>query len=160
LYSTPSQYAASVTTSNDDDNNATVVKSNTSSTSSDPPQHALSMSVGPLLAIVNMGAVSFFLTKDAPCQNKPLTNSPLSVTLPDGQKIKSTHVCNITILGLPTIITGHIMPDMTTASLFGIRVLCKAGSKVLFDNDKCQVIYDGKVILTGYKDLARNLWIS
>jgi hypothetical protein len=51
------------------------------------------------------------------------------------------------------------MPDMTTASLFGIRVLCKAGCKVLFDNNKYYVIYNGKVILTGYKDLASNLWM-
>ncbi len=117
------------------------------------------MSVGPSLAIADTGATSCFLTKDAPCQNKRLTNSPLSVTLPDGQKIKTTHVCDMTIHGLPTIITGHIMPDMTTASHFGIRVLCKAGCKVLFDNDKCYVIYDGKVIFTGYKDLASNLWL-
>jgi hypothetical protein len=114
------------------------------------------MPFGPLLTITNTGATSYFLTKDAPCQNKQLTNSPLSVTLPDGQKIKSTHVCDITIPVLPTIIMGHIMPDMTTTLLFGIKVLCKAGCKVLFDNNKCQVIYDSKVILTGYKDLARD----
>jgi hypothetical protein len=133
--------------------------SNTSSTTSNPPQHTLGMLVGHLLAIADMGTTSCFLTKDASCQNKQLTNSPLSVTLPDGQKIKSTHVCDITIPGILTIITGHIMPDMTTASLFGIRVLCKAGCKVLFDNNKCYVIYDGKVILTGYKDLASDLWM-
>ncbi len=50
------------------------------------------------------------------------------------------------------------MPDMTTASLLGIRVLCKVGCKVLFDNNKCQIIYDGKVILRGYKELASDLW--
>ncbi len=87
------------------------------------------------------------------------TNSPLSITLPDGQKIKSTHVCNITIPRLPTIITGHIMPNMTTASIFGIRVLFKVGCKVLLNNNKCYVIYDGKVILTCYKDLTSNLWM-
>ncbi len=157
-YPTPLQYAASVTTLYDDNNDATVVMSNTSSTTSNPPQHALGMSIGPLLAIADTGTTSYFLTRDAPCQNKRLTNSPLTITLPDGQKIKSTHVCDITIPRLPTIIMGHIMPNMTTASLFGIRVLCKAGCKVLFNNDKCQVIYNGKVILTGYKDLASNPW--
>jgi hypothetical protein len=50
------------------------------------------------------------------------------------------------------------MPDMTTASLFGIHILCKVGCKVLFDDNKCQVIYNSKVILTGYKDPASNLW--
>ncbi len=47
---------------------------------------------------------------------------------------------------------------MTTASLFGICILCKAGCKVLFDDDKCQVIYNSKVILTGYKDPVSDLW--
>jgi hypothetical protein len=53
---------------------------------------------------------------------------------------------------------GHIMPDMTSASLFGIRVLCKAGCMIVFDDNKCQVINNGKIILTGYKDPASNLW--
>jgi hypothetical protein len=50
------------------------------------------------------------------------------------------------------------MPDITTASLFGIRILCKAGCKVVFDDATCQVIYDGIVILKGYKDPVSNLW--
>jgi hypothetical protein len=50
------------------------------------------------------------------------------------------------------------MPDMTTASLFGIHILCKAGCKVLFDDNKCQVIYNSKVILTGYKNPDSDLW--
>jgi hypothetical protein len=50
------------------------------------------------------------------------------------------------------------MPDMTTASLFGIRILCKAGCKVVFDNEKCQVLYNNKVILSGFKDPVRDLW--
>jgi hypothetical protein len=74
-------------------------------------------------------------------------------------KIKLTHVCNVMIPGLPTVLTGHIMSDMTTASLFGIRVLCKASCQVLFNNDKCHVIFNGTVILTGYKDIASNLWM-
>jgi hypothetical protein len=61
----------------------------------------------------------------------------------------STHVCNVTIQRLPTVLTGHIMLDMTSASLFGIKVLCKAGCTEIFNNDECQVIYNGKNILTG-----------
>ena len=50
------------------------------------------------------------------------------------------------------------MPDMTMATLCGVRVLCKVGCQVIFDDDKCQVIYNGKIILTGYKDPVSNLW--
>ncbi len=84
--------------------------------------------------------------------------NPITIRLPDGCKIKSMHICDIIIPGLPTVLTGHIMPDMTAASLFGIQILCKAGCKVLFDDNKCQVIYNSKVILTGYKDPVGNLW--
>jgi hypothetical protein len=132
--------------------------SNTSNTAGSVPQHTLGMLDEPSLAVANTGTTSFFLTKGAPCQNKRLAVNPVSMTLPDGQKIMSTHVCNIIILGLPTVLTGHIMPDRTTASLFGIRVLCKAGCQVLFNDNQCQVIYNGKVILTGYKDPVSNLW--
>jgi hypothetical protein len=110
------------------------------------------------LAVANTGATLLFLTKGAPCQNKRCAVNPFFITLPHGSKIKSTHVCDVMILGLPMILTGYIMPDMTTASLFGIRVLWKAGCQVLFDDNKSKVIFNGTVILTGYKDIASNLW--
>ena len=37
------------------------------------------------------------------------------------------------------------------ALLLGIRVLCKAGCKVVFGDEKRQVTYNKSVILTGYK---------
>ncbi len=61
------------------------------------------------------------------------------------------------IPGIPTTLTGHIVPAMTIASLFGICILCKACCQVIFDDDKCQVIYNGNIILTGYKDSVSDL---
>ena len=116
------------------------------------------MLVEPLLAVADTGATSLFLTKGAPCQNKRCAINPVTITFPNGCKIKSMHNCNVMIPGLPTVLTGHIMPDMTTASLFGIMVLCKAGCQVFFDDDECQVILNGTVGLTGYKDITSNLW--
>jgi hypothetical protein len=93
------------------------------------------MMVNPAHAVATL----LFLTKGAPCLNKHRAPSPITVTLPDGSKIVSSHICDIRIPDLPTILTGYIMPDMTTASLFGIRILCKAGCKVVFDdkNARC-----------------------
>jgi hypothetical protein len=48
---------------------------------------------------------------------------------------------------------------MKMASLLGIRILCKAGCKVIFDDEKCQVNFKGNTILTGYKDPSSNLWM-
>ncbi len=156
-YPTKVNLAASVVHS-DNDNNAAVITSNRLCNEHRDAHHAFGMLVGPIFAIADTGATSFFLTKIAPCQNKQRAVNPITVKLPDGRTIKSTHICNIIIPGLPTILTEHIMPDMTTSSLFGIRILCKVGCKVLFDDDKCQAIYNSKVILTGYKDPISNLW--
>ncbi len=55
------------------------------------------------------------------------------------------------------ILTGHIVPSLKIASLIGIQTLCKAGCKVVFDDKKCEVIYNKKVILTGSKDPSTDL---
>jgi hypothetical protein len=83
---------------------------------------------------------------------------PIQTSLPDGRKDTSTHICDITIPGLPITLTGHIIPEMTMASLLGIRVICKAGCVVVFDDKTCQVYYKGNLILMGYKDSTSNLW--
>ncbi len=44
------------------------------------------------------------------------------------------------------------------ALLMGIRVLCKAGCKVIFTDTKCEVKYKNKVILNGIKDPTTDLW--
>jgi hypothetical protein len=149
-YPTPVLLATSITPHEHDDGNTTGITLNTSPSSN--------MLVKPSLVVADIGATLLLLTKGAPCQNKRRAINPVIFTLPDKRKIKSMHVCNVVIPGLPMVLTGHIMHDMTTASLFGIRVLCKVGCQVLFDNNKCQVIFNGTVILTGCKDIAGNLW--
>jgi hypothetical protein len=57
------------------------------------------------------------------------------------------------------ILTGHIVPSLTIASLIGIQPICKAECKVILDNKKCDVIFNGKVILTGFKDPSTDLWM-
>jgi hypothetical protein len=46
--------------------------------------------------------------------------------------VKSTHVCNLEIPGLPHVLEGHIVPDLNMASLIGIQILCKMGCIVVF----------------------------
>ena len=70
----------------------------------------------------------------------------------------STHMCDIIIPGLPTTLVGHIVPELSIASLFGISVLTEAGCTVKFDIEKCVVKYNGKIILIGMKDPTTDLW--
>jgi hypothetical protein len=77
---------------------------------------------------------------------------------PDRSKIKSTHCCDINIAGLPKVLTGHIVPSLSIASLIGVRVLCDAGCTVTFNKEKCDIIYNNKTILQGVKDITTDLW--
>ncbi len=85
------------------------------------------------------------------------------VALTDGQQVLSTHECDIHIDGLPTVLTGHIIPDLSIASLFGIWVLTDAGCEVIFDRDHCTVKYNGRVILVSVKTripiYGPSLWV-
>jgi hypothetical protein len=56
------------------------------------------------------------------------------------------------------VLTGHIVPSLSIASLIGIRPLCKAGCKVIFDNKICDMMFHGVVILRGNKDPSTDLW--
>ncbi len=71
----------------------------------------------------------------------------------------STHICDINIPELPKVLMGHIVLSLAITSLMGICHLCKAGCIVIFDNNECDVMFNGKVILRGYKDLITNLWM-
>jgi hypothetical protein len=93
-----------------------------------------------------------------PADNICNATHPIHISLPDGKKIISTHVCDVKIPGLPVTLTGHIVPDMKMASLLGIHILCKARCGVIFDDQQCRVIFNGTTILTGHKDPASNLW--
>ncbi len=89
-----------------------------------------------------------------PVENLRPANTQLTLNLIDGSKVKSTHMCNIKIPGLTIVLMGHIVPQLSIASLIGIRVLCKAG----FTKAHCNVIYKNKDIICGYKDPSIELW--
>jgi len=82
---------------------------------------------------------------------------PLKVALADGRRLMSTHMCDIIILGLPTTLVGQIVPELSIASLFRIRVLTAVGCTIKFDIKKCVVKYND-FFLTGMKDLTIDLW--
>ena len=82
---------------------------------------------------------------------------PLKVVLADGRWIMSTHMCDIIIPGLLTTPVGHIVPELSIASLFVIRVLTEAGCTVKFDIKKCVVKYNGKIILVIMKNPMTDL---
>jgi hypothetical protein len=122
------------------------------------PQYLNAITIATNQAIPDTGATSIFIMEGADVANKRIAVKPLTINLPAGNQIQSTHVCDIQILGLPTILMGHIVPSLSVASLIGIQPLCKAGCTVVFDDKKCDVMYNGMVILRGFKDPSPDLW--
>jgi hypothetical protein len=90
-------------------------------------------------AIADSGATQIFVMEGTPVLNKQKTTCPLKVSLAECCRVMSTHMCDIVLPGLPTTLVGHIVPELSIASLFGIRVLTEAGCTVKFDNKKCVV---------------------
>jgi hypothetical protein len=150
LYPTLTSIAASIINDSNSNDDKTVVTLNLNASQLPSRIHqANAMMINPTHAVVDTGATSLFVMEGTNCKNKRIAINPITISLPDGKKVTSTHICNGTIPGLPFTLIGDIVPKMMMASLLGIRVLCKAGCQVSFDDKKCKVIYKGKVILTG-----------
>jgi len=77
------------------------------------------MTIATSEVIADTGATLIFVMEGADVKNKRPAIKPLMINLPDGRQIKSTHICDIHITGLPTTLTGHIVPNLAIASLFG-----------------------------------------
>ncbi len=100
------------------------------------PQYLNAITIATNQAIADTGATSIFIMDGVEVENRRITKKPLIMNLLDGRKVRSTHKCNINIPGLPCTLTCHIVPTLAVVSLIGIRPLCKAGCKVIFDDKK------------------------
>jgi hypothetical protein len=79
-------------------------------------------------AVADTGATSVLVMKNTPMKNIRPTTNPLNINLTDGRIVKSTHICDLEIPGLPHVLEGHIVPELTVVSLVGIRIFCKLGA--------------------------------
>jgi len=69
-------------------------------------------------AIADTGATSKFILKGTPVKNLRTTNNPITISLPDGSKVTLTHMCDINIPGLSTVLTGYIVPGIIPSSVY------------------------------------------
>jgi hypothetical protein len=94
-------------------------------------------------ALSDSGATSHFLVEGAHAINIQPDPDPITVTLPDGRTIQSTHTCNLDIPWIRGSATqAHIIPGLTHSSLVATAKFCDAGYTVVFDALECR-IYDG-----------------
>ena len=110
-------------------------------------------------ALFHLGAAAHFLVEGAPVTNKKVATAPITITLPDGSQVLSSHTCNLDIPWLPDSMTeAHIVPQLAHSSLISTRKFCDAGCQVTFDENECRVYYNKELVLVGDRGTKSNLW--
>jgi hypothetical protein len=94
----------------------------------------------PTNAVAGTGATSIFVMKGTPMTIIWPADQSLTINLPDRTIVKSTHVCNLKLPGLPTVLEGHIVPYLSMVLLVRICILYKAGCIVVFTDMACYVM--------------------
>ena len=87
-------------------------------------------------------------------------SNPLTIKLPDGACVSSTHTCTLTLPQLPTRAReGHIIPGLASHSFMSVVKLCNAGCEVMFTKIDCQVKHLGRIVIRGSKCTRTGLWM-
>jgi len=112
------------------------------------------------MAVADAGATSHFVLPGAPVKNITPTDSPLVITLPDGQTLQSTHTCKLDAPWLPwQARKAHIVPGLAHTSLVLIKILCEEGCKVSYDEDEVRVYFKHKIVWKGKREPTTGLWV-
>jgi hypothetical protein len=86
-------------------------------------------------ATVDSGCKGHFLLVNAPCLNKTKSQNPLTVRLPTGATIDSTHTAALNIPELNKAASvAHVFPGMANHSLLSVGQLFNEGYTVTFRN--------------------------
>jgi hypothetical protein len=109
---------------------------------------------------VDSGCIGHFLLVNAPCLNKVKSQSPLTVRLPNGATLESSHTSELNIPELNAAASkAHVFPGMASHSLLSVGQLCDEGYIVTCKNASITVCNSQKFqILSGHRDLDTGLW--
>ena len=109
--------------------------------------------------ILDSGATRNFLVTGAHASSITSTDNPISVTLPGGKKVHSTHSCILDLPDRPVAArSGHIIPGLASNSLVSVVVLCNAECEVTFSEFDMEVKYKGRIVLRGTTCAQTGLW--
>ncbi len=98
------------------------------------------------------------LTVRAPATLAPIQHAPITVVQPGGGRMTSTHAVDLLLCNLPkTARLGHRLPGLIN-NLLSVSMLVDSGCDVYFHRTGCEVSFDGKVILRGWRNPTNRLW--
>jgi hypothetical protein len=109
---------------------------------------------------VESGCTGHFLLVNAPCLNKVKSQTPLTVRLPNGATMESSHTAELDIPELNAAASkAHVSPGMAHHSLLSFGQLCDEGYIVTFKHASVTVCNSQKSqILSGPRYLDTGLW--
>jgi hypothetical protein len=109
---------------------------------------------------VDSGCTGHFLLVNAPCLNEVKSQTPLTVRLPNGAIMESSHTDELDIHKLNAAASkAHVFPGMDNHSLLSVGQLCDKGYIVTFKHASMTVCNSQKsLILSGPRDLDTGLW--
>jgi hypothetical protein len=111
-------------------------------------------------AIVDSGCTGHFLLVNAPCLNKVESRTPLTVRLPNGATMESSHTADLDIPELNAAASkAHVFPGMAHHSLLSVGQLCDEGYIVTFKQDTVTICNsESSKLLSGPRDVTAGLW--
>jgi hypothetical protein len=109
---------------------------------------------------VDSGCTGHFLLVNAPCLNKVKSRTPLTVRLPNGATMESSHTAELDIPELNAAVSKeHVSPGMDNHSLLSVGQLCDEGYIVTFKQATVTICDSGNSqILSGPRDLNTSRW--
>jgi hypothetical protein len=111
-------------------------------------------------SIVDSGCTGHLLLVNAPCLNKVKSWTPLTVRLPNGATVESSHTDELDIPELNAAASkAHVFPGMANHSLLSVGKLCDDGYIVTFKQASVTICDSrNSQILSGPRDLNTGLW--
>jgi hypothetical protein len=109
---------------------------------------------------VDSGCTGHFLLVNAPCLKKVKSRTPLTVRLPNGDTMESSHTTELDIPELNAAASkSHVFPGMANHALLSVGHLCNEGYIVTFKR-AAVTIWDpnNSQILSGPRDVNTGLW--
>jgi hypothetical protein len=95
---------------------------------------------------------------DTTCTNKITAEKPISVRLPNGHYITSSHTASLPFPKLPQkALEAHVFPGLNGQALLSIGTFCDAGCIATFTATDVIITLNGKVVLTGKRE-PPGLW--
>jgi hypothetical protein len=109
---------------------------------------------------VDSGCTGHFFLVNAPCLNKVKSRTPLTVRLPNGATVESSHTAELYIPELNADASkARVFPGMANHSLLSVGQLCDEGYIVTFKQASVTICDSEKSqILSGPRDLNTGLW--